>query len=144
MSMPALSATLALRLTLPLAATTEMPVEPRTGVRGGTPTKSGEFAGTWIYVNRDAHYALWIRTKDGKPQVKIQFQSLASPESFETDWAGSARYYMAGSPATFSLTLDDADADAITGRWAWELTSAETSRVETANVTLERTGYGRT
>lgn len=144
MRTPVISTTLALALVLPLLAATDAPVEPNVGVRGGLPTKSGEFTGTWIYVNRDAHYALWIRTKDGKPQVKLQYQSLASPESFETDWAGRASYYMAGSPATFSLTLDDAGADAITGRWAWELSSEQTTRIENASVTLERTGYGRT
>jgi hypothetical protein len=145
MKTPLRSAAAALVLALPLVAIADAPsLEPRTGVRGGVPTTSGEFAGTWIYVNRDVHYALWIRTKDGKPQVKMQYQSLASPESFETDWAGQANYYMAGSPATFSLTLDRADADAIAGRWAWELTAGESARVENASITMERTGYGRT
>ena len=65
-----------------------MPEDTRVGVRGGEPTQAGTFEGTWIYANRDAHYAMWIRTKDGKPQVRLQYQSLANPESFETDWDG--------------------------------------------------------
>ena len=136
------TAVLALTLVLPLAASADLP--PSSGVRGGSPTKSGEWAGTWIYANRDSHYAMWIRTKDGKPQVKLQYQSLASPESFETDWTGQASYYMAGSPASFALTLDSGDAAAIAGRWNWELSAGESSRVEKAQVVLERTGYGRT
>ena len=116
----------------------------RIAVRGGEATDRGEFDGTWIYANRDAHFAMWIRTQDGKPQVKLQYQSLASPESFETDWTGQASYYMAGKPASFVLALDAADADAIAGRWAWELSAESSSRVETAQVKLRRTGYGRT
>jgi hypothetical protein len=121
-----------------------MPEDTRVGVRGGEPTQAGAFEGTWIYANRDAHYAMWIRTKDGKPQVRLQYQSLASPESFETDWAGRANYYMAGKPASFSLLLDGGDAQALAGHWDWELTAGSSARSETASVTLQRTGYGRT
>jgi hypothetical protein len=67
--------------------------------------------------------------------VRLQYQSLAGPEAFETDWAGKASYYMAGKPASFSLTLGSADADVIAGKWDWELstgarpaTSRRTSR----------------
>ena len=127
-----------------LLAEVPQPLSQRTGIRGGEPTKAGTFEGTWIYVNRDAHYALWIRTKDGKPQVRLQYQSLASPEAFETDWAGKASYYMAGKPAAFSLTLGNADADALAGKWDWELSTASAARHESADVTIQRTGYGRT
>jgi hypothetical protein len=120
------------------------PQGQRTGVRGGEITTSGTFDGTWIYANRDAHFALWIRTKDGKPQVRLQYQSLAGPEAFETDWAGRATYYMAGKPASFALTLASAEPDAIAGHWDWELSTGSSARHETAGVTLQRTGYGRT
>jgi hypothetical protein len=126
-----------------LAAVPEPPGQ-RVGVRGGEPTKAGTFDGTWMYTNRDAHYALWIRTKDGKPQVRLQYQSLANPEAFETDWAGRASYYMAGKPASFSLLLDSADTDALSGRWEWELSTGSSARHESAGVRIQRTGYGRT
>jgi hypothetical protein len=127
-----------------LASAIPEPQGQRTGVRAGEATQAGTFEGTWIYANRDAHYALWIRTKDGKPQVRLQYQSLAGPEAFETDWAGKASYYMAGKPASFSLALGSADADVIAGKWDWELATGSSARHETADVTIQRTGYGRT
>lgn len=108
------------------------------------PTISGSFEGTWLYVNRDSRYAMWARTKDGVPQVKIQFQSLANPESFESDWDGKALYYIAGTPVTFEFKVTEADANQIKGDWSWLLTLDETVRNETANVVMHRTGDGRT
>ena len=37
------------------------------------PTTAGSFDGTWMYVNRDMHFALWLRTKNGAPEVKVKF-----------------------------------------------------------------------
>ena len=113
------------------------------GLKKADPTTAGEFDGTWMYVNRDARYAMWIRTKDGTRQVKIQFQSLANPEAFETDWTGKTTYYLAGNPVKFDLTVTGADADKITGNWSWVLEVGGSGRRETANVVLQRTGYGR-
>ena len=108
------------------------------------PTSAGSFDGTWLYVNRDSRFALWVRTKNGVPQVKLQFQSLASPEAFESDWDGKALYYMAGNPVTFELKLGESNVDRIVGKWSWVLTVANSMRRETADIVIYRTVYGRT
>ena len=113
------------------------------GLKKADPTTAGEFDGTWMYVNRDARYAMWIRTKDGARQVKIQYQSLAGPEAFETDWTGKTTYYLAGNPVTFDLGVVSSDADKITGTWNWVFEFGRSGRRETANLVLQRTGYGR-
>lgn len=105
---------------------------------------TGTFDGTWMYVNRDVHFAMWIRTEDGRPRVKLQFQSLASPEAFETDWNGVAKYYMSGHPVTFDLKITAADVNRIAGSWLWDVETPTTGRREEAQVVLQRTGYGRT
>jgi hypothetical protein len=116
----------------------------RVGIMKSDATTAGSFDGTWLYVNRDARFALWIRTKDGARQVRLQYQSLASPESFETDWDGKAVYYMAGRPVTFELKLATQDAEKITGSWSWILQLDRSGRKETADVVMYRTAYGRT
>jgi hypothetical protein len=108
------------------------------------PTTAGSFDGTWMYVNRDARVALWARTKNGVPQVKLQYVSLASPEAFETDWDGKAEYYLAGSTATFELKLGKSSSDRIVGTWSWVLKIGTSGRRETADIVMYRTGYGRT
>jgi hypothetical protein len=107
-------------------------------------TNAGSFDGTWMYVNRDSRFAMWIRTKEGKRQVRLQYQSLASPEAFETDWDGKSIYYMGGKPVTFELKLTDQNADKLSGSWSWVLKFDTSGRVETADVLLYRTAYGRT
>lgn len=108
------------------------------------PVTAGSFDGTWMYVNRDSHFAMWIRTKDGARQVRIKYQSLASPEAFETDWDGKAIYYMASHPVIFELKLGETTGDKLTGKWSWVLTSGNAMRRETADVEIYRTIYGRT
>ena len=108
------------------------------------PTTAGSFDGTWMYINRDMRFVMWARTKDGVPQVRLQFQSLANPEAFETDWDGKAVYYLAGTPVHFDLKLGTANADEILGAWSWTLRLEGTGRAETADVVIHRTGYGRT
>jgi len=113
-------------------------------VQKDDPTSAGSFDGTWMYVNRDMRFALWIRSKEGVPQVRVQYQSLADPEAFESDWDGKALYYMAGNPVTFELKLGECTADRIVGKWSWVLTVGNTMRRETADVVIYRTVYGRT
>jgi len=113
-------------------------------LRKPEPTTSGSFDGTWMYVNRDSRFALWVRTKNGVSQVKVQYQSLANPEAFETDWDGKAVYYLAGTPVTFDLKLGRCNADQILGDWSWVLDTPETVRKETADLVVNRTGNGRT
>jgi hypothetical protein len=108
------------------------------------PTTAGSFDGTWLYVNRDSRFGIWIREKDGLPQVKVQYQSLANPEAFETDWDGKALYYLGEHPVTFELKLTERTADRIQGKWSWVLDGGDASRKETADVVLFRTDYGRT
>ena len=140
-----------------LAAVVLTPVfagQERTNLPGNTgdrvlvdkpePTTAGTFEGTWLYVNRDSRFALWSRMKNGTPQVKVQYQSLAGPEAFETDWDGKAVYYLAGNPVTFELKLGPSTADKIVGRWFWELKVGDAHRLETADVVVHRTHYGRT
>jgi hypothetical protein len=107
-------------------------------------TTAGSFDGSWMYVNRDSRFALWVRTVGGVPQVKIQYQSLANPEAFETDWDGKSLYYMAGSPVTFELKLGQCTSDRIVGKWLWEVTIGASMRRESADVVIYRTGFGRT
>jgi len=107
------------------------------------PTLAGSFDGTWMYVNRDMHFALWVRTKNGVPQVKVKYQSLASPEAFESDWDGKSIYYLAGNPVTFELKLGECTADRIEGKWSWVLTVGNALRRETADIVMYRTLYGR-
>jgi hypothetical protein len=107
------------------------------------PTNAGTFDGTWMYVNRDMHFALWVRTKNGAPQVKLRYQSLASPEAFESDWDGKAIYYLAGNPVTFEFKLGECTADRIVGKWSWVLTVGNAMRRETADIVMYRTLYGR-
>jgi hypothetical protein len=108
------------------------------------PTSAGSFDGTWMYVNRDVQFGMWIRTKNGTPQIKIQSQSLASTEAFETDWDGKAMYYLGGVPVTFELKLGPGTADRMTGAWSWVLKSGTGGRSETANIVMYRTWDGRT
>ena len=108
------------------------------------PTSAGSFDGTWMYVNRDMQFGMWIRTKNGVPQVKLQYQSLSSTEAFETDWDGKAAYYLAGAPVTFELKLGACTADRIVGSWSWVLKAGMTGRSETADIVMYRTWEGRT
>jgi len=116
----------------------------RQAVKKPEPTSAGAFDGTWMYVNRDMRFVMWARTKNGVPQLKLQFQSLANPEAFETDWDGKAVYYLAGTPVNFELKLGSANADQILGAWSWTLRLEGTGRVETADVVVYRTENGRT
>jgi hypothetical protein len=113
-------------------------------VQKDEPTSAGSFDGTWIYVNRDMHFALWIRTRNGVPQVKVKYQSLASPEAFESDWEGKSLYYLAGNPVDFELKLGESTSDRIVGKWTWVLTVGNSLRRETADIEMYRTVYGRT
>jgi hypothetical protein len=107
------------------------------------PTTNGSFEGTWWYVNRDSRFAIWIRMKDGAPQVKVQYQSLSNPEAFESDWDGKALYYLGEHPVTFELKLTERTADRIQGKWSWVLDAGPAHRRESADVVVYRTGYGR-
>jgi hypothetical protein len=132
----------ALLLAVPAAA--DLGYYGRSDVYRGDPTTAGTWNGSWVYVSRDQHWALWLREgAKGKVEAKLQYQAQGSPETFETDWTGTAEYYLAGSPVKFEFKLRKATADRLEGSWSWVASSPGSARIETADVTLYRAGYGR-
>ncbi len=127
----------------PLAA--QLQFEPKGELSRFIPPRddTGSWDGTWWYVNRDGKIALWIRTADGKPQVKLRYMSLNGPEGFETDWVGASDYITKIGPGKFRLTLGEKDANTIKGQWDWTLDSSNSSRIETGTFTIHRTNRGR-
>lgn len=116
----------------------------RAAVYMGTPTEMGDWNGTWFYQNRDFRMALWLRTDgSGKPELRFQYQSIASPEAFETDWTGSSRYFLAGQPVTFAIKITDGDADAFKGSWTWDVEFEDSSRTEAGHFIVRRVSTGR-
>ena len=107
-------------------------------------TDKGSWDGTWVYANRDAKYALWLRTsQEGRPQARLRYQSISSPEGFETGWDGKASYALAGQPVTFVLGLDQADANVLAGSWDWNAEFADSARIEKGTFEAFRSGDGR-
>ena len=115
----------------------------RAAVMVPDPTTAGTWDGTWIHVNRDTRIAMWMRTVDGRPEAKLQYQSTSSPESFETDWNGKARYTLGGNPATFELKLTGRERDRLEGTWNWDVQFEDSGRTETGSFSVHRTGDGR-
>ena len=114
------------------------------GVFAGERTNAGDWTGTWMYVWRDGRMALWLRPgKDGKPEARFQFQSTASPETFETDWSGKSTYYLSGEPATFELKLLKRDKDEILAHWDWNVDFVNSGRTERGDLKIYRVGDGR-
>ena len=107
-------------------------------------TDAGTFDGTWFYTSRDIHAAIWFRQgPDGVPEFKIRYQSMSSPERFETDWSGSASYSFGGSTGTFRLVDMEIDANQVTARLDWQLIRPGQVRRETADLLIYRAGEGR-
>lgn len=106
-------------------------------------TDAGTWDGTWFFVSRDFRMVLWVRTVGGKPEVKLQYQSLSNAEVFETDWSGRSSYYLAGEPATLECLLTSRDANTMQGTWSWKLEFEDSARIENGNFTMYRAGDGR-
>jgi len=106
-------------------------------------TGAGVWDGTYVFSCRDFRIGLWIRSKNAIPEMKMRYQSLQSPETFETDWNGKATYYLSGQPATFEITYKSRDAKHIQASWHWEVESVSRGRVDDAEFTIFRSGYGR-
>lgn len=119
--------------------------EPRGEVSRFVPPRddAGSWDGTWWYVNRESKIALWIRTENGVPQVKLRYMSTSWPEGFETDWAGASEYITKIGPGKFQLTLEERDANTIKGKWDWTLKAEDSSRVEIGTFAMHRTNRGR-
>lgn len=116
----------------------------RVTVQAPERTDAGEWTGTWYYASRDRKVALWVRQRDGVPEIKLRMRGKPSEaENFATDWDGRAQYESVGNVATFELELDERDADTMTGRWSWEVERGKNGRRESADVTIYRAGYGR-
>jgi hypothetical protein len=65
----------------------------RTTVTAPDRTDAGEWDGTWFYVTRARKMALWIRTEDGQPRMKLRLLGQSGGlESFTTDWDSQAEY----------------------------------------------------
>jgi hypothetical protein len=106
-------------------------------------TDAGEWFGTWYYISRDAKIAIWIRTTDGLPEVKMQYFAFGTAEQFETDWQGHAEYeFKRRYPGVFDMKIEERDADTIKGRWEWTL-EMENTRIERGDFTMYRAGHGR-
>jgi hypothetical protein len=137
-------AVLAAALMLATPAASDSGYYGKSDVYRGDPTTAGTWNGSWIYVSRDQHWALWLREGDkGKVEAKLQYQAQGSPETFETDWSGTAEYYLAGTPVKFELKITKATADRIEATWNWAASFPTSERIETGDVSIYRVGYGR-
>ena len=108
-------------------------------------TVEGTWSGTWFYVSRDYRIALWIRPaeEDAVPEYRLQLMRSGGKEHFATDWEGRTTYDLSGSPAQFSMTLMDGDADELRGSWEWTIDFVDSARGEYGNITIFRIGDGR-
>jgi len=107
-------------------------------------TDQGNWDGTWVYANRDAKYALWLRTaEDGRVEARLKYQSTSSPETFETGWDGKASYALSGQPVTFVLAFERTDANVLAGTWNWDAEFPKAARTETGTFEAFRAGDGR-
>jgi hypothetical protein len=119
------------------------PIPGKIAVMTPEPVSMGSFGGTWLYVNRDGRFALWVRTENGATRARVQFQSIVTPESFESDWNGEANYFVAGAPVRFEQKIARADSQRMDGTWFWNLDAGTTGRKEESGLVFQRTGTGR-
>lgn len=106
-------------------------------------TDKGSWDGTWVFATRDAKYALWLRTEEGTTKARLRYQSISSPEGFETGWDGRASYALAGAPVTFAMDFDRADANVLAGTWDWDAEFPDSARKEVGKFEAFRSGDGR-
>ena len=107
-------------------------------------TDNGEWSGTWIYVNRDYQFALWLSEDDGKPIAKLRFMGNGNlVEAFETDWKGRADYSVQGFPGRFELRMQEVGPDVMKAIWDWDLDFQGSARRESAEIEMFRAGDGR-
>lgn len=106
-------------------------------------TDAGNWHGTWYYISRDAKMAIWIRSDNGAPEIKMRYFGMGTAEKFTTDWKGHAEYIFKNRyPGVFDLKIDERDENTIKGRWEWTL-ERDTTRIERGDFTMYRAGYGR-
>jgi hypothetical protein len=141
---------LLLAASVPLRSQQEVVPQPGRDVMGTSVvvvperTDAGNWDGTWVYANRDAHYALWLRTTvDGRPEARLRYESTSSQEKFETGWDGKASYALSGQPVTFAMLFERADANVLAGTWNWDAEFGRSARKETGTFEAFRAGDGR-
>jgi hypothetical protein len=113
----------------------------RTSVASAERTDAGDWDGTWVYVSKRRRIALWIRSGDGGPELKLRMNEKGT--DILTDWEGHAEYVSRNRPGKFSLQVDQRDEDTISGRWIWRIGTDAAGRQETADFTMHRAGRGR-
>lgn len=119
-------------------------VHGRTALSLPTPTERGDWYGTWLYVNRDIHFALWIDEKEGQPIFKLRYLgAYLTPETFETDWTGTTTYKVQNNVAEFKFLITDFDDDQISADWSWSIDLKGSGRDETSKISIYRAGDGR-
>lgn len=106
-------------------------------------TDEGRFHGTWFYTNAQTRMALWMRTENGRPELKLRYQSAQTLEAFETDWAAQADYDINGYPAKFAIDVRSADENVVEGHWSWTVEFPKSGREERGDFTMYRAGDGR-
>lgn len=116
---------------------------PRVALRIPEPTEEGYWDGTYWYVSRDWHVAMWIRTVEGRPEVQLRLVSAGADEDLTTDWNGEAAYETRKGRGTFALRLTERDANRMKGTWNWNLEVGAQVRKQRGEVTLFRAGFGR-
>jgi len=122
----------------------QTPAPGHTSVYVPDPSDEGNWDGTWSYQSTAMKMALWLRTRNGTTELKLKYESLHRPNTFETDWNGDATYYVGEQPATFRMHRIGGDANRIQGTWFWESQSGNSPRVENGKFTLFRALDGRT
>jgi hypothetical protein len=87
---------------------------------------------------------MWLREEEpGKPEFKLQYQSLSTPEAFVTDWAGRSDYTVTGTDALFHLAATEKDSDTIQGTLEWNLQFEKSGRNKSGKFLMYRGGDGR-
>lgn len=116
----------------------------RTAIAIPARTDAGRWTGTWIYVNRDYNFALWLNEDEGATVAKLRFKGNGNlVEAFETAWDGHAEYNVDGYPARFDFHLLETGPDVMTATWSWDLDFRGSGRREVSSIEMFRTGDGR-
>ena len=107
-------------------------------------TEAGDWYGTWVYKSRDQRVVLWLRADaSGRPEYRLQYQSLGTPEAFTTDWTGRSEYAVTGTDALFHLAAKERGEHSIRGTLDWDLQFERSGRRRTAEFEMFRGGDGR-
>lgn len=123
-------------------AAQERPFAPGS-VRVPEATDAGSWDGTYWYINREMKVAMWVRTADGVPEVRLRVARLRGGEEFTTDWNAEATYETRHGRGDFALRLPERDANRMAGTWEWNLEAGGSVRKQRGRVSLYRAGIGR-